>query len=279
MTRRDLPEQQAFPTRSASIPLRATASSRDLEARRTAAQQARIATITTAAASASPQCAGFHAGLHPEDAPSTSTAEVRPRAQQQPAPIRFDADDLDDDVLEDDLPLRRPRTSARRYYTSPPATTALPERTRVLPRHPHRQFSVHWLLLVGVMLCVMLLGWVSLSALGGWWQTRQDDWRYGRPRTFQVDAVVGQNGDSPAHPSHFIAMNLHRQVVVIEIPAGDPSKMQIYLGPVLLGDGQDLTPVTLSFEDRNGDGKPDLNIHIGDQVVVFLNTGQKFVTA
>lgn len=273
MTRKDLPEQQAFPTRSASIPPRATASRSDLEARRAAAQQARIA---TAAAVASPQRAGFHAGLHPVDAPYTS-GDVRPPSRS-PAPIRLEdeGDHEDDLLLGDEAP--RSHTGARRYAPLPPSslrTAALPERTRVLPRP--RSFQAHWLLIVGVLLCIMILGWAALSALGGWWTTQQNDWGYGRPRTFQVDAVVGHNGDSPAHPSHFLAMNLHRQVLVLEIPAGDPSRMQVYLGPVLVGDGQDLMPVTLSFEDRNGDGKPDLNIHIGDQTIVFLNEHGTFV--
>jgi hypothetical protein len=106
---------------------------------------------------------------------------------------------------------------------------------------------------------------------------QQDDWHYGRPRTTQYDAVVGHNADSAANPSHFIALNLNRKVIVIELPAGDPAQAHIYLGPTLLGDGQDLTPVTLSFEDRNGDGRPDLNIHIGNQVIVFMNNGKQFV--
>lgn len=52
--------------------------------------------------------------------------------------------------------------------------------------------------------------------------------------------------------------------------------MKVYLGPVLIGDGQDFTPVTLTFEDVNGDGKPDMLVHIGDQTIVFLNDGGAF---
>jgi hypothetical protein len=88
--------------------------------------------------------------------------------------------------------------------------------------------------------------------------------------------VVG-HGDSEAHPSHFIAINLNRHVIVIEIPGGDISRSIIYSGPVLLGDGQDMTPVTLTFSDVNGDGKPDMILHILDQTIVFLNNGTKFV--
>ena len=91
---------------------------------------------------------------------------------------------------------------------------------------------------------------------------------------------MGHNGDSKEHPSHFIVLNLDDQVEVLEFPAGDGSKAKIYLGPRLFGNGQDLAVVTLTFEDRNGDGKPDLNIHIegSDQVIVFLNDGKEFVS-
>ena len=149
------------------------------------------------------------------------------------------------------------------------------------PAHPPpRRPRVHWLVYLGLSLLIMLIGWVSLSLFFQWWQVEQDDWHYGRPRTFQTDAVVGHN-DSRQNPSHFLAMNLHGKVMVIEFPGGDASKAKVYLGPQLFGNGQDLAAVTLTFEDRNGDGKPDLNIHIegSDQVIVFLNDGKEFVSS
>jgi len=158
-------------------------------------------------------------------------------------------------------------TTARRLDRNPLETRQLPD----------RRLGAGWLLIVvGIALLIMLLGWLALSWLGSWWTTQTNDWTYGRPRTFQTDAVVGHY-DSPGHPSHFLALNLHRQVLVIELPGGDPSKSVIYSGPTLVGDGQDLTPVTLTFTDVNGDGKPDMEIHILDQVIVFHNTGAKFV--
>jgi hypothetical protein len=51
----------------------------------------------------------------------------------------------------------------------------------------------------------------------------------------------------------------------------------IYSGGVLVGDGQDVTPVTLSFLDVNGDGKPDMLVHVADQTLIFTNNGTKFV--
>ncbi len=71
-------------------------------------------------------------------------------------------------------------------------------------------------------------------------------------------------------------MNLHHQVQVIECPAGDCSKAVIYLGPQIIGDGQDLAVVTLSFKDVNGDGKLDMLVHVADQTYVFLNDHGRF---
>nr|BBH94609.1 hypothetical protein KTA_28080 [Thermogemmatispora argillosa] len=133
----------------------------------------------------------------------------------------------------------------------------------------------HWLLWLGLCWLVMVVGWVVLSALTGWWQTTLDDWRYGRPRTFQIDAVVGHS-DSPANPSHFIALNLNRHVEIVELPGGDATKARIYVGPVLVGPGQDLTPVTLSFQDVNGDGRPDMVVTIEDSHFFFLNENGSF---
>jgi hypothetical protein len=71
-------------------------------------------------------------------------------------------------------------------------------------------------------------------------------------------------------------MNLNRHVEIIEIPGGDPSRTRIFLGPVLYGDGQDLTPVTGEVRDINGDGKLDLIVHIQNQQIIFLNDGSTF---
>jgi len=129
-------------------------------------------------------------------------------------------------------------------------------------------------ILVGVVLTIVLF--MSLSALGSWWHTYQDDIHYGRPRTSQLDAVVGHD-DSVMHKTHFIFLNLNRHVEIIEIPGGDATHTRIFLGPVLFGDGQDLTPVTGEIRDVNGDGKPDLILHIQDEQIVFLNNGTTFI--
>lgn len=133
----------------------------------------------------------------------------------------------------------------------------------------------HGLVFVGLAIFIMIIGWVAFSALENWWQVTQDDWHYGRPRTFQTDAVVGHN-DSPSNPSHFIAMNLNHHILIIELPGGDSSKARIYNGPVLIGQGQDLTPVTLSFKDVNGDGLLDMIVNVQDAHFVFINVNGTF---
>jgi hypothetical protein len=143
-----------------------------------------------------------------------------------------------------------------------------------IPRSGTRSF--HPLFFVGLAMLVMLVGWIGLSSVLHWWQIKQDDLRYGRPRTYQCDAVVGHHHDSAEQPSHFIALNLNGHVLVIELPAGDASKAEIYSGPVLLGEGETLTPVTLSFADVTGDGKLDLLVHLGSSRIVFVNDGNRF---
>lgn len=127
--------------------------------------------------------------------------------------------------------------------------------------------------LIGMILTIILI--MSFSLVSVWWNTYQDDLHYGRPRTSQLDAVVG-HGDSASNPTHFIFMNLRRHVQIIEIPGGDPSHSRIFIGPTLYGDGQDLTPVTGEIRDLNGDGKPDLVVHIQNQQVRFINDGTTF---
>lgn len=141
--------------------------------------------------------------------------------------------------------------------------------------HSKREF--HWLFYLGLVLLTMTLAWWALTAASNWWQVTANDWQYGRPRTYQTDAVVGHD-DSAQNPSHFIALNLNGHIQVIEFPGGDPTKAKIYIGPVLKGAGQDLTPVTLEFKDVNSDGKPDMIVKVQDSRFVFINDNGTFRT-
>ncbi len=73
-----------------------------------------------------------------------------------------------------------------------------------------------------------------------------------------------------------IALNLHGQVIIIELPAGDPTKSIDYIGPDLIASGDDQIPITLTFGEVNNDGKKDMIIHIQDKEVDFCNNGTKF---
>ncbi len=172
-----------------------------------------------------------------------------------------------------------PAVRASRCPTGPVETEEVsPRRSGELSVHRQRGFNwsrFHWSVYVGVAMLVMLIGWIAFSSLASWWQVTQDDWHYGRPRTFQTDAVVGHN-DSDTNPSHFMAVNLQRHVEIIEMPGGDASKAKIYVGPVLIGQGQDLAVVTLNFKDVNSDGNPDMIVNIQDSRFVFINENGGF---
>lgn len=131
----------------------------------------------------------------------------------------------------------------------------------------------------GVYLVTLLLAAVAIYAVIGLALGRAgvliDDLRYGRPRTAQLSASV-QHGETPGKPTHLMALNLNRQVVVIEIPGGDASKTRTISGPYLFGANEDLTPVTLSLRDMDGDGLPDLLVDVRREQIVYLNRDGAF---
>ncbi len=143
------------------------------------------------------------------------------------------------------------------------------------PTRRRHGLHLHWLAIFGLGMVIMLALWLSGQMVVSAWQLHQDDATYGRPRTFQTDAVVGHN-DSTENPSHFEAINLNRHIIVIELPGGDSSKARIYNITTLFGNGQELTPVTISFKDVNNDGLLDMEVHIQDQTIVFLNENGEF---
>ena len=203
---------------------------------------------------------------------------------------------------DDEYYVTRPHSSVRRYNRPPQRDTlddvdvlkkriVHPRRSNVTPypssgklshaaapswKQGWRQDKRFPLIAVIVGMLLMAALFVMLNTFGSWWQVHQDDVTYGRPRTYQVDAVVGHN-DSPGNLSHFLFLNLNRHVVIIELPGGDSTHARIYNGPTLFGDGQDLTPVTAEFRDVNEDDRPDMIVHIQDQRLVFINDDTQFV--
>ena len=117
--------------------------------------------------------------------------------------------------------------------------------------------------------------YVVVSLLLGKANVLLDDLRYGRPRTTQVDAFVGHD-ETAGQPTHLVAINLNRQVMVIELPGGDAAKTRTLSGPYLFGANEDLTPLQLHVQDLDGDGRPDLVLDIRQEQLVYLNRDGAF---
>ncbi len=257
---------------------------------------------------------GHQAGLHPENRPYLSeelTHSKTGRSASTLTPVTFDAEgeyDLEED--ESYYTTRLP-TSSRRYHVSPEevyqqGNTRLHVRyVDVPPRSsqqkrlpPQRKIHIddderapqrgsvppgrryHPLVWTGAFLTLLILGWIGLNVVTAWFQSVQNDWTYGQKRHFDIDAVVGHS-DSPANPSHFTAENRNGQIIVIELPGGNVSKAKIYQIETI-PNNIDNPPVRLSFQDMNGDGRPDMLVQIGDGsatlYVTLWNNGTEFVS-
>jgi hypothetical protein len=180
------------------------------------------------------------------------------------------------DLEEDDAYYAQRPHSSRVRYTQPRQQVIQRGNKRiVIHNEPTPKRNLHWSLILGVGMILMLALWAGGSLLLNWWNNHQLDSTYGMPRTYQTDQVVG-HADSAQHPTHFIAINLNAHITIIEIPGGNSSHARIYPGPTLYSDNGDQTPVTLEFYDVNGDGKVDMIVHVGDQKIVYLNDGTQF---
>jgi len=245
---------------------------------------------------------GPTAGWHLEDDTESSDAASQPphrgqaytssrqtRDYQQQARV---TQAYPPDYEDADEPSTRPPRSAMRYQHTRPAQyrgqTVLPtppehlRRQRLTgnapgqPQRPPKGRNRHWSVYLVTGMATMTALVIGLYSLGSWWQGVQDRWTYGYPRMYQTDAVVGHNHDSRAHPSHFLAVNVRGQVEVFELPAGDPAKVRVFLGPILSGEGADQVVVTISFTDLDHNGTPDLVLRYGDSAEVFYNKGGTF---
>ncbi len=129
-------------------------------------------------------------------------------------------------------------------------------------------------LLIGVVITLLTL-WLIVTATN-WWTGLQQDWTYTKAfRTYSIDQAVGHGGDSTTHPSHFIVQNDKGRILIVELPADDPKKATIMLGPILMGAERE--PVTVTFQDTTGSGHLDLVLHCQGRQIVYINTGEKFV--
>jgi len=177
-----------------------------------------------------------------------------------------------------------------RYVDVPKRKSRQPQLPQERERHTEEYAAVSHSARQGVrlhplawfgMFCVFLvLGWIALNVVTNWYQGVQNDWTYGQQRHFEINTVVG-HGDSQTNPSHFTAENNNGQIIVIELPGGNVSKAKIYqIETVPENTGN--PPVRLSFQDMNGDGKPDMLVQIGDGsailYVTLFNNGTQFVS-
>ena len=205
---------------------------------------------------ASPHRGEHYAGLHPEDQAYTTESSHRRPPQE----------DTDEDMYEE-----RPRSSAMRYrplYEEREERGLSPYKP---PYQPKEKKGRNWFVFVGVALLVMLVGWVLISLLSIFVQRKMDDWTYGNPRTYQTDQSVGHNGRA----SHFIAINLHGELEVIETQKNHPEVTKIY-NIVTLPEDQQYLPVTLTFQDLRGSGRLDMLVHYGDTEIPLYNDGTQF---
>jgi hypothetical protein len=179
-----------------------------------------------------------------------------------------------DDSDPEQVAFIQPRRASSLSGRSNGVSSRAVDPTTQIPRPVRRKRRSPWpALIIGMLLMVSLV--VGCNALGSWWQMHQEDVTYGRPRTFQLNAVVGHD-DSAVHPSHFIFLNLNGQVIIVEFPGGNAARAITYNGPTLLGNNASLIPITGSFKDVNGDGRPDMLVLIQSQTLVFINTGTAF---
>jgi hypothetical protein len=207
---------------------------------------------------------GTRSGMHPEDRPYiTSTRSYH-------APTTETYFEIDEEGEE--VSTRPPaRSSARRYDLAPYGRGE--RRTEELPRQ-----GKHPLFYIGICLVILVVFLTAYTLIPPALQKWHDDSAYGYPRTYQTDANVGHGG-----MEHFIALNNHGTIEVLEVPdyPGPTNQPRLYIIVRLGSQGADLVPATVSFPDVNNDGKPDMQVTVLDgsnpSVWVLFNNGTMFV--
>ena len=84
-------------------------------------------------------------------------------------------------------------------------------------------------------------------------------------------------GHEPAQtPSHFIVLNLHGRIEILELPGGDPTRTKLYLGPQIAGVNADLVPVTIHFVPSQQPQHPDMLVQFQGTQLRFRNVDGGF---
>lgn len=131
------------------------------------------------------------------------------------------------------------------------------------------------LLYSGTIVLVIVASYLLLSEGVRRATILHDDLQYGNPRTDHLEAFVGHD-EGNGLPTQLIAINLNRQVVIFELPGGDPARVRTITGPYLVGADQHLVPATIALQDIDSDGTVDLLLDIRRERLVFLNRDGQF---
>jgi hypothetical protein len=148
-----------------------------------------------------------------------------------------------------------------------------PKKTRVMRERRFDRWTV--VMCMCLLFIIMVGGWWLFSTIANWWTNVQDDWKYGSIRTYQTDQFVGQ-GDSSDHPDHFIVVNTHGQVIVIQTNPQHPNLDHIY-GITTISDPK--APVSLNFRPTGTTWA--MYVIIGDSTpyrVELVSDGKQFVS-
>jgi hypothetical protein len=151
-----------------------------------------------------------------------------------------------------------------------PAIQPIPRTTGTANQRKHWALvpiGIGMLIVVGVLLIAQRV----VIPAADW---TNDQWYYGDSRLTQLDADVGHGGTS-----HFIAGYCKAGIVVAEVPYGRPANSRVYVLGGFTG-GEMVPVVSLSVQDLNGDGKPDLLVGVEGTAVqaALFNTGAAFST-
>lgn len=166
--------------------------------------------------------------------------------------------------------LMSPFEQVRRLAIMAVTSRSIRSARRVWAENPGVQRNLHALTYGVTLVLGALAAYTLIGLLVGRVTMLVDDMRYGYPRTSHVEAFVG-HGETAGQPTHLIAMNLNRQVVILEMPGGDPAQVRSINGPYLFGADEHLTPVILSVADVDGDSAPDLLLDIRRERIIYLN--------
>ena len=140
-----------------------------------------------------------------------------------------------------------------------------------------RGILAHWLpLAFGAFLLIGLYTGYQQWLLPAW-NNLQAQWYTGDGRITQLDADAGHGG-----VSHFLAQYYDGNIVVIEIQISNPTHIHTYTIQALNSTVKNPSlTLTLTVEDVNHDGKPDLVIQEDNNsmAIVLYNTGTVFSTS